>query len=377
MVDMDLFLENLKDEERVIFQLRKLFEHHGYKKVRVHKFEEYSLYIDNKNFLKTENIITFMDLDGKLLALRPDVTLSIVKNLDAQKTDSFEKLYYLEKVYRLSRQNREYKEIGQMGLECIGKIDEYATIEVIRLAVKSLGAISENYLLDISHMGFLSGLLEGIAIDEQSKYELAKCIRAKNIYELKTRLDKIKLSDFYKDKLLQIPQLYGDFNKVLLSAQPLVVNDTMQKALDELKALYTSFDGTPLSQKLNLDISIVNDLDYYNGIIFQGYVENIPKAVLAGGQYDNLLHKLGKDKGAIGFAVYLDELEQFYRRDISNDADVLVLYDTIDNYKEFSSLIEDKIAQGLRVRVERVKPQGLRCKTILRYANGKLKKEDI
>lgn len=374
---MNLFLENLKDEERVTFQLRKLFEHHGYKKVRVHKFEEYSLYIDNKNFLKTENIITFMDLDGKLLALRPDVTLSIVKNLDAQKTDSFEKLYYLEKVYRLSRQNREYKEIGQMGLECIGKIDEYATIEVIRLAVKSLGAISENYLLDISHMGFLSGLLEGIAIDEQSKYELAKCIRAKNIYELKTRLDKIKLSDFYKDKLLQIPQLYGDFNKVLLSAQPLVVNDTMQKALDELKTLYTSFEGTPLSQKLNLDISIVNDLDYYNGIIFQGYVENIPKAVLAGGQYDNLLHKLGKDKGAIGFAVYLDELEQFYRRDISNDADVLVLYDTIDNYKEFSALIEDKIAQGLRVRVERVKPQGLRCKTILRYANGTLKKEDI
>lgn len=374
---MDLFLGNLKDEERVTFQLRKLFEHHGYKKVRVHKFEEYSLYIDNKNFLKTENIITFMDLDGKLLALRPDVTLSIVKNLDAQKTDSFEKLYYLEKVYRLSRQNREYKEIGQMGLECIGKIDEYATIEVIRLAVKSLGAISENYLLDISHMGFLSGLLEGIAIDEQSKYELAKCIRAKNIYELKTRLDKIKLSDFYKDKLLQIPQLYGDFNKVLLSAQPLVVNDTMQKALDELKTLYTAFEGTPLSQKLNLDISIVNDLDYYNGIIFQGYVENIPKAVLAGGQYDNLLHKLGKDKGAIGFAVYLDELEQFYRRDISNDADVLVLYDTIDNYKEFLALIEDKIAQGLRVRVERVKPQGLRCKTILRYANGKLKKEDI
>ncbi|RPF48700.1 ATP phosphoribosyltransferase regulatory subunit [Hydrogenoanaerobacterium saccharovorans] len=374
---MDLFLGNLKDEERVTFQLRKLFEHHGYKKVRVHKFEEYSLYIDNKNFLKTENIITFMDLDGKLLALRPDVTLSIVKNLDAQKTDSFEKLYYLEKVYRLSRQNREYKEIGQMGLECIGKIDEYATIEVIRLAVKSLGAISENYLLDISHMGFLSGLLEGIAIDEQSKYELAKCIRAKNIYELKTRLDKIKLSDFYKDKLLQIPQLYGDFNKVLLSAQALVVNDTMQKALDELKTLYTSFEGTPLSQKLNLDISIVNDLDYYNGIIFQGYVENIPKAVLAGGQYDNLLHKLGKDKGAIGFAVYLDELEQFYRRDINNDADVLVLYDTIDNYKEFSALIEDKIAQGLRVRVERVKPQGLRCKTVLRYANSELKKEDI
>ena len=374
---MDLFLGNLKDEERVTFQLRKLFEHHGYKKVRVHKFEEYSLYIDNKNFLKTENIITFMDLDGKLLALRPDVTLSIVKNLDAQKTDSFEKLYYLEKVYRLSRQNREYKEIGQMGLECIGKIDEYATIEVIRLAVKSLGAISENYLLDISHMGFLSGLLEGIAIDEQSKYELAKCIRAKNIYELKTRLDKIKLSDFYKDKLLQIPQLYGDFSKVLLSAQPLVVNDTMQKALDELKTLYISFEGTPLSQKLNLDISIVNDLDYYNGIIFQGYVENIPKAVLAGGQYDNLLHKLGKDKGAIGFAVYLDELEQFYRRDINNDADVLVLYDTIDNYKEFSALIEDKIAQGLRVRVERVKPQGLRCKTVLRYANSELKKEDI
>ncbi|WP_312643666.1 ATP phosphoribosyltransferase regulatory subunit [Hydrogenoanaerobacterium sp.] len=373
---MNLFWESLKDEERVTFQLRELFEHHGYKKVRVHKFEEYSLYIDNKNFLKTEHIITFMDLDGKLLAMRPDVTLSIVKNLDAQKCGSFEKLYYLEKVYRLSRQNHEYKEISQMGLECIGEIDEYATIEVIRLAVKSLAAVSESYLLDISHMGFLSGLLEGTDMDERTKYELAQSIRTKNIYELNARLEHTKLSVFYKEKLLQIPHLYGDFSKVLSAAQLLVVNDTMQNALDELKMLYTAFEGTPLDSKLSLDFSIVNDLDYYNGIIFQGYVETIPKVVLAGGRYDNLLHKFGKDKGAIGFAVYLDELEHYYRCDADDDADVLVLYDTIDDYGVFSALIEDKIAQGLRVRVERIKPQGLRCKTVLRYANGKLQEED-
>lgn len=370
---MDLLHEGLRGEEKTTLDLRRLFERHGYKKVRVHRFEEYDLYLNNKNFLKNESMITFMDLDGKLLALRPDVTLSIVKNVDSCKSASFEKLYYLEKVYRLSRQNHEYKEISQMGLECIGTIDSYATVETVLLAAKSLAAVSGNFVLDLSHMGFLSGLLEGLDADVSA--EIARCIRAKSRHELERLLAPTALPPHHKEKLLRVTGLYGAFSEVLASAGDLVLNSTMQAALDELRELYGAFEGSPLAPHLRLDFSVVNDLDYYNGIIFQGYVERIPKAVLAGGRYDNLLHKFGKDKGAIGFAVYLDELEHYYSRDTRADADVLVLYDTVDNYAQFLHTLEELTAQGRRVRVERAVPHGFRCDEILRYQGGVLLKE--
>ena len=127
---MEFTLDTLKKDEQVSLSLRKLYEQFGYKKYKVSKFEAYELYLENKNFLKSEQIITFNDLDGKLLALKPDVTLSIIKNTNANREQT-EKLYYIENVYRLSRQNHEYKEINQMGLEYIGDVDLYATLEVM------------------------------------------------------------------------------------------------------------------------------------------------------------------------------------------------------------------------------------------------------
>ena len=372
---MDKFLESLNYEAQIAFELRRLYECHGYKKVKVSKFEEYGLYIDNKNFLKTENIITFMDLDGKLLALRPDVTLSIVKNLDAKRTASFEKLYYSEKVYRLDKHNHAYKEISQMGLECLGSIDDCAMIEVLGLAAGSLLAVGERCVLTVSHIGFLSGMFEALELCNETRLAVAQSIKQKNSFELQQILQDVNLPEAEYQKILQIPRLYGNFSEVLAQAQALVLNKTMQNALDELSILFTAFEGTKLEKHLSLDFSVVNDLDYYNGIIFQGYIEGIPKAVLAGGRYDNLLRKFGKDKGAVGFAMYLDELEHYFNQEQEEDADLLVLYDIIDDYKAFAALIDERIALGQRVRTERAVPTGFRCKEVTRYSEGKLVRE--
>ena len=70
----------LKKDERVSSSLRALFQQHGYRKFKMSKFEEYDFYAENRSFLHSEAILTFTGLDGKLLALKPDVTLSIVKN---------------------------------------------------------------------------------------------------------------------------------------------------------------------------------------------------------------------------------------------------------------------------------------------------------
>ena len=140
----------LKKEERVSFSLRALFEQYGYRKFKMSKFEEYDFYAENRSFLHSEAILTFTGLDGKLLALKPDVTLSIVKNTKGSR-DTAERVYYNENVYRARKGAGEYKEIMQVGLEYIGEVDAYATLEVLLLAQKSLKVISDAYILDVSH----------------------------------------------------------------------------------------------------------------------------------------------------------------------------------------------------------------------------------
>ena len=134
----------LENSERVAYGLGQLYHRYGYIRYKISKFEEYDLYVQNKSFLISDNVLTFTDTDGKLMALKPDVTLSIVKNsLDAD--HSIQKVYYNENVYRTSQGAGEFKEIMQTGLECIGDIDTYSVGEVIMLAAKSLESISKKY----------------------------------------------------------------------------------------------------------------------------------------------------------------------------------------------------------------------------------------
>ena len=91
----------LKFDEKVVFTLRSLYASYGYRQFKMSKFEEYDLYSKNKDFLVSDGIITFNDTNGKLLALKPDVTLSIIKNARGEKSET-EKFYYNENVYRIS-----------------------------------------------------------------------------------------------------------------------------------------------------------------------------------------------------------------------------------------------------------------------------------
>ena len=121
---MKIDLSVLKNDEKAIFGLRSIYRRYGYSQYKMSKFEEYDLYVRNKDFLVSDNIITFTDTTGKLLALKPDVTLSIIKN-GKDVPVVIEKVYYNENVYRVSKGSHQFKEIMQVGLECIGDIDDY------------------------------------------------------------------------------------------------------------------------------------------------------------------------------------------------------------------------------------------------------------
>ena len=169
----------LKFEEKVIFTLRSLYSQYGYKPFKMSKFEEYDLYSKNKDFLVSDGVITFNDTNGKLLALKPDVTLSIIKNSREQQGVT-EKYYYNENVYRISETSHTYKEIMQTGLECIGDVTKESLFEVVQLAAESMARISENFALHLCDVSLLNALLEEYGIDSALGEQIATAVTEKN-----------------------------------------------------------------------------------------------------------------------------------------------------------------------------------------------------
>ena len=316
----------LKKEEQVIFSLRGLFEQYGYKKFKMSKFEEYDFYADNRSFLSSENILTFTGLDGKLLALKPDVTLSIVKNTKGSRENA-ERVYYNENVYRARKGAGEYKEIMQVGLEYIGEVDDYATLEVLLLAQKSLKAISDQYIMDLSHMGFVAGLMEEVNLPYAQQKAVLSCISEKNPHGVRSVCGEAGLAEEMIQKLEALASLYGGLESTLEQAKSLCCNAKMEQAVAELEGILRCLKIGGNEKNVNLDFSIVNDMDYYTGVIFQGFIDGVPAGILSGGRYDNLIHKMGKDADAIGFAVYLDLLERFETTEKEYDVDTLLLYE--------------------------------------------------
>ena len=343
----------LKREEKAVFALRDLYRSFGYLPFRMSKFEEFEYYIRNKDFLVSDRIITFNDTNGKLMALKPDVTLSIVKNGE-DVPGCKQKVYYDENVYRVSENTHQFKEIMQTGLECIGDIDLYDIFEAVSLAAKSLALISEDFVLQISHLGILSGLLDSLCAEPAFQQEAIEYIAGKNAHDL-TRLCQQYGVD--EDALLPFVSVYGQRDKVLAMLKS---QGCAGKAMEELSALSALLDTIPQAQRIVFDFSVVNNMSYYNGIVFRGFLSGICEGVLAGGQYDKLMQKLDRNCGAIGFALYLDLLEQLPASKKEYQVDVLLVYDPATPMEAVAAKVAELTAQGKTVSAQKNVPPKLR-----------------
>ena len=322
--------------ERALYALKSLYEGYGYSHYKMSKFEEYELYVRNKSFLVSDHIITFTDAHGSLMALKPDVTLSIVKN-SPESESGVRKVYYNENVYRVPKGALSFKEIMQAGLECIGEIDKYSVAEVLTLAVKSLEAVSSDYVLDVSHMGILSTLIEETGLSAKGKEALLGCIGEKNIHGI----DAVCASEGKDAALIKrLVAMKGDYKEML----DILEGTACYEDACSLAEILSAVGG-----KVRVDFSVTDDMKYYSGIVFKGFIKGIPTSVLSGGRYDNLMKKMGKSSGAIGFAVYLDLLGELENAAPEFDGDVLVLYDDKTDVKALLALADKLSSEGKTV----------------------------
>ena len=263
----------LRPDEAASLALRGLYSRYGYSFYRMSRFEEYDFYADKKDFLISKAVLTFTDADGRMKALRPDVTLSIIKHLgDAEGVHKF---FYDEKVYRVPRNAATFREIAQAGIECMGALTEGDIREVLELAVKSLETLAggRRFVLDVAHAGVIASLVH------ENTHEILECLANKNLHGLKALgadPERLKLAE--------------------LEGRPSEAGEV--RGLEVLSTL-REYD-----EVMRVDFSAVNSLSYYNGIVFRGFVEGIAEHILSGGQYDDMMAALGhKGAKAVGFAV--------------------------------------------------------------------------
>ena len=320
------------NSEKAIFTLRGLYERYGYSQYKMSKFEEYDLYVKNKDFLISDNVITFTDRQGKLKALKPDVTLSILKN-GKDKEGQIQKVYYNENVYRDFGDG--FKEIMQVGLECIGDVSYYDIYETVLLAAKSLSLISENYVLDISSLAVVEDILVLAKLPKEYYSRVLECIGEKNLHELKAICKEADLTESDTAKICSLISLYGSPDEVMPKLEE-ILKDEESHEFCEFRMIIDALRDSDVYKNLRIDFSVVHDINYYNGIVFKGFIEGVPSSVLSGGQDDLLVIKMGRNAQAIGFAIYLDKLERLGSDDNAYDFDTLLLYNDVSNISDIA-----------------------------------------
>ena len=334
----------------------------GYSRYKMNKFEAYDLYARNMDFLVADRVITFTDTNGQLMALKPDVTLSIAKNC-RDVPGEVNKLYYDENVYRVSKGANAFREIRQLGVECTGEVDDYCILEVLMLALNSLRAISGEYALDVSELSVLGELLDGSAMTPPQKSEALRLVGEKNLHETEALCRAAGVDEKTVDILKTLIASYGSPSNVLPALKALLPESA---GLARLERLTAALGGGAV----RVDFSLVSDMSYYNGVVFKGYVGGIPESVISGGQYDRLMEKMKHTSRAVGFAVYLDLLEEFTFAETEYDADVLLLYGENSDPAAVLQTAQALIGEGKRVCVCRNAPEKLRCRERIDLTEG-------
>ena len=361
---------NLDFTEQVTFSLRTLYNRYGYSPYKMSKFEEYDLYARNKDFLISDSVITFTDLNGKLMALKPDVTLSIVKN-SADRPTGLQKLYYNENVYRVGKGTRTFREIMQIGLEALGQVDRYCIMEVLMLAAKSLKCISEEAILDVSHLGLLSEFLASIGIRPEETSRVLQYLGEKNLHELSAACRSAGITEENIALLTQLAALSGPVHQVLTQAELLLKGRVNDNLLADYIRILSALADTEIGNALYMDFSVVDDIHYYNGIVFKGFIQGLPTAILSGGQYDKLMTKMGRKDRAIGFALYTDLMERLAPAPQQYDVDTVLLYDENTDLKRLQSHISALNREGSVLALQH-KPETMRYRRLLKLQGSEV-----
>lgn len=222
------------------------------------------------------------------------------------------RLYYNQSVYRFEPALKgRSDEVTQMGIELLGSASYMADVEMVTTAIEALVAYSGgsvNYSLELGDAGVFKELMRELNATPEQRENIRYLIETKNYPALNDELDAMGDSKAAA-ALKKLPALFGG-EEVFEKASQLYSNQRMDEILLDLQKLYQDLSKVIGEGRLTVDLGMVNNADYYTGVIIKGYLEGYGEEVLAGGRYNKLLSDFGYDIPATGFAVNVDAVSK-------------------------------------------------------------------
>ena len=294
-----------------------VFESWSYEEVITPSVDYYDLFEQGMGPAEAQRGFRFTDSDGRLLALRPDVTSSVARVAATLLADRPRPLRfcYAAPVFRQQPQSHAEwrRENTQLGCELIGAGGKQADLEVLRLAAEILTRLNlqSSYCITINNVEFFNGVAAELNLDAPARERLRRLIDTREAAELER---------FLKDpSLAQLTRLTGK-RDVLEAARRLIDNERSAAALQSLEDLWFEIESLGLQNSFEIDLGDVPSLDYYTGLSLKIFVHGAGSSVGRGGRYDGLTGNFGRAEPAVGFVLNLDALTEVVGRRAAKDS---------------------------------------------------------
>ncbi len=291
---------------------RETFSKHGYKMVQTPTFEYFDVY-HTATPNKAESMFKFFDVNGRMLALRPDFTTSIAR-LAATKSLAEEtplKLSYCGSTFRNDEafSQARQREFSQVGIELIGESNVYADAEVIHVVIETLLAAGmKQFQIDIGQVAYFMALAKQAELTPEQTDELRSLINDKDFVAIEQLLHTLKIPENLKSAFASLPTRFGEVSVISEAMEQDGIGEGAKAALENLKQIYDILKEKGNEQYISIDLGMVPHLDYYTGMIFKGFTYGIGFPICSGGRYDTLMEKFGRNLPATGAAIGIERL---------------------------------------------------------------------
>jgi ATP phosphoribosyltransferase regulatory subunit len=323
----DLFYEQAAAKCHLEETLQETFRRWGYTRIIMPTFEYYETLATDSSIYLQEEMYRLFDREGRVLALRPDMTVATARVAGTRLYDQPLPLrfFYVGNVFRYEEpQAGRRREFTQAGIELVGAGTPEADAEVLAVAVAALRALGiERFQINLGQVAFLKGILEDISLTNGELSRLERVIGRKNDVELARTLADMGIDGSVTRAIMAIPHLCGG-PEILSDARGLTDNEIALQALDRLEQIYDLLTAEGVDDYVTLDLGEVRSMAYYTGITFQGYVEGLGFHVCSGGRYDGLVGQFGRDLPAVGFALGVERAMLVTQPEVDIAPDILM-----------------------------------------------------
>lgn len=306
----DILVKECELKFKIETAAREVFARHGYHVVQPPMFEYYDVY--DAAVTRAENMFKFFDNNGRMLALRPDLTTSVARIAATKPLGELPyRIAYSGSAFRNDEtfSNDRRREFSQAGIELIGNGGTDADAEVIEIAIEALLKFGvKDFQIDMGHADYYKGLAEIAGLDPIVSDKLRANINDKDFVAIEGILDGIDIDEKLKEVFMELPKMFGGIETAVAAAKNPIIGEKSRAALENLISVYEILKGKGLDKYISTDLGMVPNLDYYTGIIVKGFAKGVAFPICSGGRYDNLTEKFGKALPATGIAIGIERV---------------------------------------------------------------------